>query len=67
MLYNRINAIGDEVHDIHEETTKNAKDVAVITERLNNHLQHVDKKTNAKIAYLAIGMTALVGLTAIFI
>ena len=60
MLWNRINAMADEVHE-------NAIKTARIEEKLNNHLKHVDKKTNAKIAYLAIGMTALVGLTAIFI
>lgn len=67
MLWNRICAIGDEVHTVHEETTANAKDIAVVKERLNNHLEHQNKKTNQKLTFFAIGMASLVGLLAILI
>ena len=67
MIWNRINAIGDEVHTIHEATTQNAKDVAVINERLNNHLAHQDKKTNQKLAVFGIIIAAGVSLLAMFI
>ena len=49
LLWNRICAIGDEVHTVHEETTENSKEIAVISERLNNHLEHQKSDTDKKL------------------
>ena len=60
MLWNKICAIHDEVHD-------NTKNIGIINERLNNHLAHQDKKTNQKLTLFGIFMGAGVALAAILL
>ena len=59
MLWNRINAIGDEVHSNALETVK-------IKTKLDNHLEHEKTNTNKKIAVMGMVLATLVGLLAIF-
>ena len=59
-LWNKLDSIEDEVKN-------NTKEIAVVKERLDNHLTHQDKKTNIKLTVFAIIIGAGVGLLAIFI
>lgn len=67
MIWNKLNAIYDEVHTNSTDITACKVDIAVVKEKLNNHLVHQDKKTNVKLTVFAIIIGAGVGLLAIFI
>lgn len=58
IIWNKLNAI-------HDCVITNTKEIAVINERLNNHLEHQEKKQNKTLLLFGIVMTSIVGLLAI--
>jgi len=60
MIWNKLNAIHDEVH-------QNAVDIAIVKTDLTNHLEHQNKITNQKIIIFGIVIAAVVGLVTAFV